>query len=60
MKPYLGAEGQEQFRQQMEQLNAAWDEVIASGEAPDSEPAQQMAARHVEWLVHVLTICTKN
>lgn len=24
--------------------------MIASGEAPESEPAQQMAARHVEWL----------
>lgn len=46
----LGAEGQEQFRQQMDELNAAWDEVIASGMEPDSESAQQMAARHVEWL----------
>lgn len=46
----LGTEGQERFRQQMEDLNAAWDEVIASGVEPDCEAAQQMAARHVDWL----------
>lgn len=46
----LGAVGQEQFREQMEQLNADWDEVIVLGEAPNSELAQQMAACHVDWL----------
>lgn len=46
----LGEEGQAAFRRQVEELNDAWDEVIASGVEPDAEPAQQMAARHVEWL----------
>ena len=46
----LGAEGQEAFRQQLEELNNSWDRVIAAGVAPDSEQAQQVAAQHVEWL----------
>lgn len=46
----LGAEGQATFRQEVEDLNAAWDEVIASGTTPDAAPAQQIAARHVAWL----------
>lgn len=46
----LGSEGQDTFRRQVEQLNSAWDRMIESGVEPDSEPAQQMAARHVDWL----------
>lgn len=46
----LGAEGQVAFRLEVEDLNAAWDQVIASGVAPDSDPAQDVAARHVGWL----------
>src|SRR5699024_10829602 len=46
----LGASGQEDFRQQLEALNSGWDEVIASGVEPDADPAQQMAARHIDWL----------
>ena len=46
----LGTEGQAAFRQEVEALNAQWDQVIASGATPDSEPAQDVAARHVAWL----------
>lgn len=46
----LGAEGQAAFRQEVEDLNAAWDQVIISGVAPDAAPAQDVAARHVAWL----------
>ena len=46
----LGASGQEDFRQQLEELNSGWDEIIAAGIEPDTELAQQMAARHVDWL----------
>lgn len=51
----LGAEGQQQFRQQVEELNSAWDRVIESGVAPDSETAQELAAGHVEWLGSAMT-----
>ena len=46
----LGAEGQAAFRQEVEELNAEWERVIASGTTPDSAPAQEVAARHVAWL----------
>lgn len=46
----LGAEGQERFRQEVEELNSAWDRVIASGVEPEVDSAQQMAERHVTWL----------
>ncbi|GAA4479688.1 TipAS antibiotic-recognition domain-containing protein [Enteractinococcus fodinae] len=46
----LGDEGQAAFRQEVEDLNAAWDQVIASGIAPDAAAAQEVAARHVAWL----------
>lgn len=46
----LGDEGQAAFRQEVDDLNAAWDEVVAAGVAPDSEEAQEVAARHVAWL----------
>ena len=46
----LSAKGQASFRKEVDDLNAAWDQVIASGVTPDSEPAQEMAARHVAWL----------
>jgi len=46
----LDAEEQAAFMTEVEALNAAWDRVIASGAAPESEPAQEIAARHVAWL----------
>ena len=46
----LGTERRAAFRQESEDLNAAWGEVIASGAAPESPPAQDVAARHVAWL----------
>lgn len=46
----LGAEGQRAFWQQLEELNTAWDQVIAAGVTPDSEQAQDVAAQHVNWL----------
>ncbi|OAV62894.1 MerR family transcriptional regulator [Enteractinococcus helveticum] len=46
----LGAEGQQAFRQQVEELNTAWDQVIAAGVTPGSEQAQEVAAQHVNWL----------
>lgn len=46
----LGAEGRQQFQQKLEDLNNAWDQVIASGVDPTSEPAQDVAGRHVDWL----------
>ncbi len=46
----LGAEGQQAFKQRVEELNDAWDRVIAAGVTPESEQAQQVAADHVNWL----------
>ena len=46
----LGAEGQQAFNQQVEELNTAWDRVIAAGVTPDSAQAQEVAAQHVNWL----------
>src|SRR5699024_10206295 len=46
----LGTEGQQAFRQQLEELNNSWDRVIAAGVTPESEQAQDVAAQHVNWL----------
>lgn len=46
----LGEDGQRDFRDELEDLNAAWDRAIAAGVDPLSETAQEQARRHVEWL----------
>lgn len=46
----LGVQGQAEFQQEVEDLNVAWDEVIAAGVTPDSDQAQEVAGRHVAWL----------
>ncbi len=46
----LGPAGQAEFRRDLADLNASWDDVIASGVAPTSPEAQRVAARHLEWL----------
>ena len=46
----LGERGQEEFRMQLQDLTDAWDAVIASAEAPSSNAAQQVAARHLTFL----------
>lgn len=46
----LGPGGQADFRRELAELNASWDDVIASGVSPTSPEAQQVAARHLAWL----------
>ncbi|GAA2035302.1 TipAS antibiotic-recognition domain-containing protein [Yaniella flava] len=46
----LSTEGQQEFRQQVEELNSAWDRVIAADVSPESDQAQEIAAKHVNWL----------
>lgn len=46
----LGEQGRREFQQELEDLNSAWDQVIAEGVEPDSEAAQAVAERHVDWL----------
>ncbi|WP_120004220.1 MerR family transcriptional regulator [Nesterenkonia muleiensis] len=46
----LGEQGRQRFQQELEDLNDAWDQVIAECEAPVSEAAQDVAERHVRWL----------
>lgn len=46
----LGEDGQQAFQQRVQDLNDAWDRVIAAGVAPESAQAQQVAEEHVNWL----------
>lgn len=46
----LGADGQQDFRKQVDELNSAWDAVIVSGAEPESDAAQKVAAQHVDWM----------
>lgn len=46
----LTVDEKQDFRKQVDDLNDAWDAVITSGEAPDSEAAQAVAAQHVAWM----------
>src|SRR5699024_4572842 len=46
----LGAEGRAKFLREVQELNDAWDQVIAAGVVPESTQAQEVAARHVHWL----------
>lgn len=46
----LSTEGQQEFRQQMQDLNDFWDRVIAADVAPESDQAQEVAGKHVNWL----------
>ncbi|QEO14814.1 MerR family transcriptional regulator [Agromyces intestinalis] len=46
----LGAEGQRDWTARVDALGRDWTAAAESGVAPDSETAQVLAARHVEWL----------
>lgn len=41
------------FSEEVESLNAAWRAAAADDVSPDSAPAQELAARHVDWLAGV-------
>lgn len=49
----LGKEGQDQFKAEVQALNAAWIEAAEAGLDPASDEAQAIAARHAAWLVAV-------
>ena len=46
----LGAEGQGQWKEQVARLMADWKAAAGSGASPESDTAQTLAARHVDWL----------
>ncbi|UOE42993.1 MerR family transcriptional regulator [Agromyces larvae] len=46
----LGADGQREWKAGAEALGRDWIAAAESSVAPDSETAQALAARHVEWL----------
>ena len=49
----LGSGGQAEWKSQVAALNGDWIAASASGTAPDSEVAQDLARRHVEWLTSI-------
>lgn len=46
----LGAQGQQEWQQRVAQLSSDWATAAAVGEDPQSQTAQDLARRHVEWL----------
>jgi len=46
----LGSEGQQGWRERVARLSADWTAAAERGEDPSSLAAQELAARHVEWL----------
>lgn len=46
----LGADGQWGFLEESKAIAAAWQQAREAGVAPDSERAQQIAARHAQWI----------
>jgi DNA-binding transcriptional MerR regulator len=46
----LGAEGQKEWRGRVARLIEDWRAAAASGASPESDTAQTLAARHVDWL----------
>ncbi|KHL03279.1 MerR family transcriptional regulator [Sinomonas humi] len=46
----LGAEGQGQWKERIARLMADWQAAAGSGASPESDTAQTLAARHVDWL----------
>ena len=46
----LGTEGQKEWKERIARLTADWRAAAESGAAPESDTAQALAARHVEWL----------
>jgi len=49
----LGASEKEAWKQRSQQLAGDWAGAAASGIAPDSDEAQDLARRHVEWLTGI-------
>ncbi|MET4094037.1 MerR family transcriptional regulator [Arthrobacter sp. UYCu712] len=49
----MGPAGQAAWKQRSQQLSADWMAAAASGMAPDSGPAQELARRQVEWLTGI-------
>ncbi|AYF97701.1 MerR family transcriptional regulator [Protaetiibacter intestinalis] len=47
------ADEKREWRQQLEALSADWIAAAASGVAPDSAAAQELARRHVAWLAGI-------
>jgi hypothetical protein len=48
--PTPGPEGRRAFQDRSQQLIADWTAAAGRGLAPDSEDAQDLAQRHVQWL----------
>ena len=46
----LGTEGQQEWKGRVARLMDDWRAAAASGASPESDTAQTLAARHVEWL----------
>ncbi|ACZ29174.1 transcriptional regulator, MerR family [Xylanimonas cellulosilytica DSM 15894] len=46
----LGADRQKEWMGRVKELNAAWVAAVEAGVAPDSDEAQALAGRHVDWL----------
>ncbi|MEC5179771.1 ABC-type uncharacterized transport system permease subunit [Arthrobacter sp. CG_A4] len=49
----MGAAGKNAWKQRSQQLGNDWIAAAQSGAAPDSETAQYLARRHVEWLAGI-------
>ena len=47
------SDDKKQFTRQVADLNADWRSAFAAGEDPAGELAQQLAARHVDWLTGI-------
>ncbi|MBX3094817.1 MAG: MerR family transcriptional regulator [Cryobacterium sp.] len=49
----MSADEKESWRARAERLGSDWIAAVASGIAPDSDDAQALARRHVEWLASI-------
>jgi DNA-binding transcriptional MerR regulator len=49
----MGAAEKEAWKRRSEQLGSDWQAAAAAGVAPDSQEAQQLARRHVQWLAGI-------
>lgn len=46
----MGAEGQKEWKERIARLMADWRAAAESGASPESDTAQTLAARHLDWL----------
>jgi hypothetical protein len=49
----MGAAEKDAWKRRSEQLGSDWIAAAASGIAPDSPAAQELARRHVDWLTGI-------